>query len=139
MKLILCLDDRNGISFNHRRQSSDREVIKHIIKDNEDGILVIEPYSEKLFQEVSHNNIHIKTPDKAEFTEEISYFTERKVDEELLEKADFLELYFWNRKYPGDAFFAFDKEQWELIEEEDFPGFSHEKITKKTYKKGDKR
>ena len=31
MKMIVCLDDRNGVSFNNRRQSRDRVVIQDIL------------------------------------------------------------------------------------------------------------
>lgn len=27
MKIIVCIDDKNGMMFNHRRQSKDREEI----------------------------------------------------------------------------------------------------------------
>lgn len=136
MKLILCLDDRNGISFNNRRQSRDREVIKHIIEDNAEQEIWIEPYSKELFKE--EDRVYIKEIIASQVKEGIACFIERKVDQELLEKADCLELYFWNRKYPGDVFFEFDQSEWKQVEERKFTGFSHEEITRKKYIKGDK-
>ena len=35
MRLIVCLDDKNGMAFNHRRQSRDRiitETIEELVK-----------------------------------------------------------------------------------------------------------
>gem|GEM_PF-5722604 len=31
MDVFVCLDDRNGMLFNHRRQSRDREVIRDVL------------------------------------------------------------------------------------------------------------
>ena len=44
-------------------------------------------------------------------------------------------LYRWNRDYPGDERFCFPggEEIWQLDRWEDFPGFSHEKITEEIY------
>ena len=33
MKLIVCLDDNNGMMFNKRRQSRDRVLIENVFKD----------------------------------------------------------------------------------------------------------
>ena len=48
MNLIVCLDDRNGMMFNGRRQSRDRADIEDILRDCA-GRLCIEGYSEPLF------------------------------------------------------------------------------------------
>ena len=32
MKIIICLDDDNGMMFNNRRQSRDEKVVKDIIE-----------------------------------------------------------------------------------------------------------
>ena len=37
----------------------------------------------------------------------------------------------WNRRYPGDVFLDLPLEDWRLTERVDFPGFSHEKITRR--------
>ena len=31
MNVIICIDDKNGVLFNHRRQSKDRFIQEHII------------------------------------------------------------------------------------------------------------
>ena len=43
MQVILCLDDRNGMMFNHRRQSRDRAVIQDILENLRDKQLPIRP------------------------------------------------------------------------------------------------
>ena len=41
-------------------------------------------------------------------------------------------IYRWNRVYPADVSVEIGVE-WKLTETEEFPGFSHEKITKEVY------
>ena len=41
-------------------------------------------------------------------------------------------IYRWNRVYPADVSVEIGTE-WKLTETEEFPGFSHEKITKEIY------
>ena len=41
-------------------------------------------------------------------------------------------IYRWNRVYPADVSVEIGTE-WKLTETEEFPGFSHEKITKEVY------
>ena len=54
MYIILCLDDNNGLAFNHRRQSQDRIVAEDISKTVGEKKLWITDYSRKLFQAVSN-------------------------------------------------------------------------------------
>ena len=50
MDVFVCLDDRNGMLFNHRRQSRDREVIQDMLDSLDGKPLYIRPYSQVLFQ-----------------------------------------------------------------------------------------
>ena len=49
MKLILCVDDKGGLAFNHRRQSRDRVLNEHILMHCGIHRLWISPYTAKLF------------------------------------------------------------------------------------------
>ena len=57
--------------------------------------------------------------------------------------ADFLEqagegeyiVFWWNRHYPPDRKFDLDLSKWNKVSEEEFAGYSHEKITKEVYEK----
>ena len=51
MKLILFLDARGGMLFNHRRQSQDRYAREYILKMTEGARLLMNPYSAKQFKE----------------------------------------------------------------------------------------
>lgn len=55
MKLILCVDVDNGMSFNDRRQSRDREVIKDIVRYVGDRRIIISEYSGILFENAKGN------------------------------------------------------------------------------------
>ena len=46
---IVCLDQKNGMYFNERRQSRDRYVIRDIVEMTKDAVLHINSYSKELF------------------------------------------------------------------------------------------
>ena len=50
MTLYVCLDDRDGMLFNNRRQSRDRAVLEDIRASVPD-VVTISPFSEKLVRE----------------------------------------------------------------------------------------
>ena len=66
MYIIICLDDNNGLAFNHRRQSQDRIVEEDISKTVGEKKLWITDYSRKLFQAVSNLEISEKRKRKKE-------------------------------------------------------------------------
>jgi hypothetical protein len=47
MTLYVCLDDRNGMLFNNRRQSRDGAVLEDI-RASVSGVLTVDAFSEKL-------------------------------------------------------------------------------------------
>lgn len=48
MTVIVCLDNANGMMFNHRRQSRDANVVKDILKTINGASLLIAPYRWKV-------------------------------------------------------------------------------------------
>lgn len=132
MRVIICLDDRNGMLFNHRRQSRDREVLKDILKAAEGNRVWIRPFSQKLFQgaenqvRVSESPLEAAGPGEACFVEELPLAGWEGAIESLT-------VYRWNRHYPGDFFLDLDLSGWRLVSRREFPGSSHEKITKEVY------
>lgn len=135
MTVIICLDDSNGIMFNKRRQSRDSKVIKDIAKILGNKILCISHYSEDLFE---NSNINYLCCDK--ISETISEYSYCFLEDQLIDinkgKINKIIIYKWNRKYPGDFFFAYDLQEnnFQLISTIDFVGTSHEKITKEVWK-----
>lgn len=129
MTLYICLDDRNGLRFNNRRQSRDGALLEDI-RSRLAGPLLIEPCSEKLIREAAIPCV--LPPETAE-----DYFAEDIPSEELLEGCEKVVLYRWNRHYPADVRWEPDLEArgFSLAETGEFPGTSHEKITREVYVK----
>ena len=51
MKIIVCLDDGGGMTFNKRRQSRDRVLLEDIKNMTDGARLFASPFSEKLLNE----------------------------------------------------------------------------------------
>ena len=49
MHLIVCLDDNNGMAFNHRRQTRDRELTRKMLDTVNGNPIWMSPYSYKMF------------------------------------------------------------------------------------------
>ena len=127
MILYICLDDRNGLQFNKRRQSRDSAVLEDI-RAQLTGPLCIQPFSEKLIRETEIP--YVLAPESAE-----DYFAEDIPGNDLLEKTKKIVIYRWNRHYPSDVTWTPDLAGlgFRLEETAEFPGTSHEKITREVY------
>lgn len=130
MKIILALDDDNGMMFNRRRQSQDiavREKIKGLTKG---GKLWLNDYSGRQFGDmgidlyVEEDFLAKAGPGEYCFVENVGMLT-------VAEKVEEFIIFRWNRKYPGD--FYPDLLPWEhgfiCSYSEEFQGRSHDKIT----------
>ena len=128
MKLIVCVDKNNGLSFNHRRQSRDRIVTQDIVRC---APVRIAPVSASLFADypgavmVSEDFLTAAKPDERCFAELLP----------LPEAPEALTLYRWDRDYPADAFLPYDLSRWTLVSVEELTGYSHERIFKEVYAK----
>ncbi len=129
MTLYICLDDRNGLKFNKRRQSRDAALLEDI-RSQLTGNLLIGAESEKLIAEAGIP--YVLPPETA-----ADYFAEDVPPEEILAQTEKIVIYRWNRHYPADV-------RWEpdlaamgftLRETGEFPGKSHETITREVYEK----
>lgn len=133
MNVIICVDNNNGIMFNHRRQSRDRIVQEHILAMIGSNRLWMNSYSKKLFADELSNIVvdenYLNKAGKEDYC-----FVEGIDISHYIEKIDKIILFKWNRQYPADEFFAIDLSQWILDEFEEFTGQSHD-ITKEIYKK----
>ena len=127
MNIIACIDDNKGQLFNGRRQSKDIQVISKILNITEGKNLLINSFSEKLFEEKAIVNVDfLECAGEGDFC-----FIENVSASEYIEKIDKVYLFKWNRKYPSDM--VFDLKDRQLIYSEDFKGNSHDKITKEVY------
>ena len=133
MKVIVCLDDKNGMLFNQRRQSRDREVVKDIIKMCDDAILHMNYYSNPLFEEYENRAVSDTFPIFAKDNEYV--FVENAALLPFEDKISELIVYRWNTVYPSDLKLDLPLEEhgWVLKSATDFAGHSHDKITKEIY------
>lgn len=128
MTVYVCLDDRNGMLFNKRRQSRDAKVLEDI-RACIPEVLTIDPFSEKLIQEAG---IPYALAGEV-LSGDAHFFLEARPASEVLPHASTLVIYRWNRHYPADVRFDADLTGFTLQETCDFAGNSHETITKEVY------
>lgn len=136
MKIIVCLDDKNGMMFNHRRQSKDREVRRDMLSYVGGHNLWMNEYTRKQFESVGeYRQIQVNEnfpvfagPEDYCFIENSIYLLNSDMITEIV-------IYRWNRIYPSDIQFELDLSQWKLISKNSFIGFSHEKVTREVWKK----
>lgn len=133
MHIILCLDDRNGMMFHNRRQSRDRNVIQDVVEHRGEKQILIRPISIPLFQGyeqevlVDENLLEHGKPGDLCFIEDLALG-------DYVSNIETITVYRWNRHYPADTTLDISlKDHWKLVSQDQFPGYSHEKITKEVY------
>ena len=128
MKVIVCVDDKNGMLFNNRRQSSDRMLRERMLALVGRSRLWMNAYSAKQFLETTAMVVDETFLDKAQAGE---YCFVENVD--VLPFADTIEeviLYRWNTVYPSDVRFPMELIEGKTpVSTADFAGHSHPKIT----------
>lgn len=135
MTLYVCLDDKNGLLFNRRRQSRDAAVLADI-RSGLPEVLTIAPFSEKLMAEAQMPYVLApELPDS--LAPDAHFFLETNASKDLICSASTVVIYRWNRRYPADTYWEIDLTEcgFALQETGEFPGKSHEKITKEVYTK----
>lgn len=134
MNIIVCVDDKNGMMFNKRRQSRDRVLIQDVLKEVGENLLWMNNYSAKQFTDckvnISEDFMNLAKLGEYCFVENISL----KEYENQIER---IILYHWNRNYPADFYFDIDVTTalWQSVKVEEFVGSSHEKITKEIFER----
>lgn len=137
MVIIAFVDEKGGMMFNHRRQSQDRVALQKIVDMTADATLWVNEYTAALFAQLDAPQLQVNADflNKAEPGE--FCFVE---DADILPFSCFIEkliLFHWNRHYPADQHFPIDVQngKWRCVQQEDFVGSSHEKITMEVYVK----
>lgn len=132
MTIYVCLDDRNGMLFNRRRQSRDAAVLADI-QASIPGVLTIDPFSEKLIR--SAQIPYVLAPEAP--SPDAHFFLENRPAAQTVPLASEIVIYRWNRHYPADTHWdaALADYGFALRETREFRGKSHEKITKEVYRK----
>ena len=128
MRVIVCLDDRDGVRFNGRRQSRDRAVVADILATTV-GPLRMTADTATLFAEAAER-VQISASPLTDAAAgdtcvlETAFLPDAAVEE--------LVVYRWNRVYPADEYVNLPAAR-RLIAREEWAGFSHERITKEVW------
>lgn len=133
MKVIVALDDNNGMMFNNRRQSRDSVLTERIVELSKEHKLWLSMYSKSLFSDCDNT---VLSQNFAQADKEDYCFIE---DDDIISFKDYIDeiyIYRWNRVYPSDTTFP-EKllDDFVLQDTKDFEGSSHEKITEQIYRK----
>lgn len=138
MIMIACVDEKNGLMFNHRRQSRDSVVCRDILEECGGKKLYMSAYSGRLFAEAKEAEIVVSDDIMNQAGEGDACFIEDTPITGFEANIHKVILYKWNRRYPADQYFPLDLSDgtWELRQTGDFKGSSHEKITKEVYERG---
>ncbi|MDR3765828.1 MAG: ribonuclease Z [Butyricicoccus sp.] len=134
MILLVCLDDRNGMQFQGRRQSQDRLVRQDMFAQAAGHRLWVDADTARQFTEpdapicISEHAAQQAAPGDYYFAESPAFLPPLAAMEQII-------VYRWNRHYPADAYFpiALEFPAWRRIGMTEFRGYSHEKITKEVY------
>lgn len=131
MNIIFCLDDKNGICFNKRRQSRDKAVCERILEIVGSKTLRMSEDSAKIFE----NSLIIAENNFLENAKEGDYcFAENNEFVDFLDKFEKIIIYRWNRTYPSDVKINTDfLKTKNRVSVTDFEGNSHQKITEEIY------
>lgn len=131
MKAIICVEDRGGCLFHNRRVSRDRCVTQRILEEEEK--VFVSPYSFRLLKD-EKCVVDDGYAGMAAETGGTAFFEDPDALMDVIGQVSTLVVYGWNREYPSDKKFTVP-DCFEKAEEEEFAGFSHEKITKTIYRR----
>ena len=135
MHLIVCVDDRMGMTFGGRRQSRDRLLCEDVVWTvrQRGGLLYASPYSAPLFEGMAADVLRVSDTYLTDAGAADFCFCEREKPSSVQSLVDTLTVYRWNRHYPSDRKLDLDLSRYQRIEASEFAGSSHEKITKEIY------
>jgi len=134
MKIVICIDDKDGLLFCGRRQSKDRLLRQRLLKGTQGSKLWMSSYSAKQFEETGEQIC--VDDDFMEKAESGDYcFVENTDILPHLSKITEVILYHWNRTYPSDVKLprAELEAKWQKVSTAEFPGSSHDVITEEVY------
>ncbi len=132
MILAVCVDDKGGMLFNRRRQSQDRLLRQNLLEEAAGRAVWMNAYSYKQFAPAPEN-VRCAEDFFTQAGEGEFCFFEDEDPAPWLAKAEEVILYCWNRAYPADRRFFLPQKGWTPARREDFPGSSHERITKEVF------
>lgn len=135
MILLLCADPKNGLCFNHRRQSRDRLCRAEMLTlCGPDRLLWVTPETARLFSPEEQSLLRPVENPLAQAGEDDVVFAESGPLAPWQEHIRELYLFRWDKVYPADERLDLELSRWTLLECREFPGSSHEVITLEHYR-----
>ncbi|MBP0972553.1 MAG: hypothetical protein J5851_01450 [Oscillospiraceae bacterium] len=133
MVLITCVDQKNGLGFNGRRQTSDSAVYADICKYAEDHFCGIDMASDTML--ALENYLKLTGQEEHPlFTEpKEARFAELDDCKGLDDIYEMLILYRWDKTYPADIRLEIGMQNYALVEQHEMVGSSHKKIVREVY------
>lgn len=135
MIIIVCLDNKKGMMFNHRRQSRDQAVTEKIRKICMGKKLWMSPYSAQLYGslegvewEASSDFLSLASSGEYCLVESAGLAAYKESIEQVI-------VFRWDRTYPADVYLDLDLSKWKRKARHVFSGASHNKITEERYKR----
>lgn len=138
MILVMFLDPKNGMAFNHRRQTRDRAVIDRLVRLFPGKYFWGAAKTETLFD----GQAGVKFVSDADFLEKagpgeiaVAEFASSEAITAADARIEKLILYRWDKVYPADLVFTYPLAQkgWNLNGQHVFTGTSHDEITEEVY------
>ena len=132
MIVIVCVDDKLGMAFNHRRQSMDDTLRRKIVEFCGDHKIWMRAYTAKQFGQYDNATNLIADED---------YLSKAAAEDYAMVETDSilpfasdiqgLVLCRWNRTYPADTFLEVPGNiaDWEISVINEIPGTYHPEIT----------
>lgn len=127
MIVIATVDDRNGMTFNHRRLSQDR-ILRARIVSMATTKLWMNSYTATLFDGVD-GNICVDEDFLSKAAPGEYCYVENTPVRPYEDRIEKIILCLWNRTYPADTYWDIDMSRWILEETQEFAGSCHKKIT----------
>lgn len=133
MKIFVCLDEMGGMTFNQRRQSSDRLIRADMLRIIGNKKLFVNSYTVKQFAEGERVIVDDDCLENAKQNDYV--FIENMHIGRYISSVEQIIVYRWKRKYPADFYFDVDltASDWQLSVSEKITGHSHECIGKEVY------
>lgn len=128
MQIALCVDNRNGFTFQGRRLSRDRAQQEDLLTLCGGKPLRIAHCSAALFSWAG-SRVAVEEDPLSGF-DSLCFLEDRLPSPDQVEE---LVLYCWNRDYPADVRLTWDLGLFQVADRRDFPGTSHGAITRTIY------
>ena len=134
MNIIYTLDEQNGTNLLGKRQSKDSVLADEILSMAK-GLLYIKGTSLSFFDGKAVKGLATIVEDFDQVPNDAFIFTEEVLPQSIMDKADNIYVFRWNRRYPSMIQDRVNLDGYKYETTRHFQGNSHDKITLEVYNK----